>query len=477
MSRSTLRTVAVLLACLAVVLGGLPAAGVVSAQTDGPSISIGQNPGTADSGPVEGQPGDEVTVTVWANASDVQGYQANVSFDPGVVQVVSVSGSADFDAPVSRVDNEAGIVSFNQLRDSGVDDPVLARLTLELVGSAESETTLSFDESDTKLSDSGPSEIGLATFDGATVAIQSAETPTATPTPTPTPNQTETATPTPTPTPNQTETATPTPEENGTSAPSTTPTPTPTPTPVPEPDTDGGPSVSSGGGGGGGGGGGLLGPRTIVSVSNTMLGGSSIEVGFGSASPTLTDVELRFGQETAGAYRVSELSRPPADSDYPRNYDTVVSVLDVTAPNRVHDEPGTLEVTLKRSGLGVGPDQLRIEQYRPDGGGWTTVDATVVDTTDRTVTLRADVSGFGLFAVTHAEATPTPSAVTTTPTATTTALPQSDSPAPSPTATTTATATGTPAETTSTAFGYPVPLAVLAVLTVALFGYLRSRSD
>jgi hypothetical protein len=211
-----------------------------------------------------------------------------------------------------------------------------------------------------------------------------------------------------------------------------------------------------------------------------MFGGSSIEVGFGSASQALTDVELRFGQETAGPYQVSELSRPPADSDYPRDYDTAVTVLDITAPNRVHDEPGTLEVTLKRSGLDVAPDRLRIEQHRPDGGGWTTVDTTVVDTTDRTVTLRADVPGFGLFAVTHAEATPTPAAAaTTTSTATATPQPQSDSPTPTASSTSTpeATSAGTPAETTSTAFGYPVPLAVLAVLTVTLFGYLRSRSD
>jgi hypothetical protein len=71
MSRSALRTVAVLVTCLAVVLGGLPAASVVVAQTDGPSISVGQNPGADDTGSIDGEPGEEVTVTVWANASDV----------------------------------------------------------------------------------------------------------------------------------------------------------------------------------------------------------------------------------------------------------------------------------------------------------------------------------------------------------------------------------------------------------------------
>ena len=167
--RSTLRTAVALVVCLAVVLGS----GVAVAQTDDPTIAVGPAPSGGDSGPVTGYPSEEVTVTVWANASDVRGYQATLSFDPSVVRVVSVSGSDDFAAPVSRVDNDTGVVAFNGLRSAGTDDPVLARLTLELVGDAGNETTLSFAESDTRLADSAPSEIGLATYDDTTVSVVS----------------------------------------------------------------------------------------------------------------------------------------------------------------------------------------------------------------------------------------------------------------------------------------------------------------
>jgi PKD repeat protein len=170
-SRSTLQSAAALVVCLAVVLGGLHGAGVAVAQADESAIAVGSTPSSGDSGPVAGYPGEEVTVTVWANASDVRGYQATLSFDPSVVQVVSVSGSDDFAAPVSRVDNDTGIVEFNQLRSGGADDPVLARLTLELVSGAGSGTTLSFAESNTRLADSAPSEIDLATYDDTTVSV------------------------------------------------------------------------------------------------------------------------------------------------------------------------------------------------------------------------------------------------------------------------------------------------------------------
>ncbi|WP_142859312.1 cohesin domain-containing protein [Salinigranum halophilum] len=469
MTRLALRVGAALAVCLVVVTAGVYGVGPVGAQTATPTITVGSSPSaTADA--VSARPGDEVTVTVWANASDVAGYQSSLSYDPDVVRVVSVSGTADFAEPVSRVDTDAGVVAFNQLRDSGTDDPVLARLTLELVGAAGSQTSLVFEEGDTELSDGGANELGVDRYVGTTVSVVSAETPTPTATPTATPTETSTATLTATST--ATSTATPTATPTATSTETSTTTSTATPTATPEDDDDDDAVVSSGGGGGGGGGG-LLGPRTIVAVSNTMLGGSAVSADFGGASPTVTTVDLGFSEETAGPYEVAELSRPPADTEYPRNYDTVVTVLDIDAPDAVADQPGTLTVTLARSGLDADSDRLQVERYRPESGDWVTVDGTT-RTTDTTVTLRTNVSEFGLFAVTRTTEQPT---ATRTPAATAT---------PEPTATRTAAATATrttpePTATptvTSTTFGYPVPLAVVVLAFVApLFGYLLTRRE
>jgi hypothetical protein len=184
---------------------------------------------------------------------------------------------------------------------------------------------------------------------------------------------------------------------------------------------------------------------------------------------------LGFTEETAGPYEIAELSRPPADTDYPRNYDTVVSVLDIDVPNGVEGQPGTFEVTLSRSGLGTDGDRLQLERYRPESGDWTTVDGASVSTTETTVTLRANVSEFGLFAVTHATGTPTatpqatdePSA-TPEPTSEPTAAATESASTPEPTA--------TEPQTTSTTFGYPVPLAGFVFAFVApLLGYLLAR--
>jgi PKD repeat protein len=174
MSLSGWRTGAVLVCCLALTVGGLHGTGVAAAQTTGATLAVGSTPGE-DPGRLTGQAGDEVTVRVWVNASDVRGYQANLSFDPSVVQVRSISGTDDFATPVSRVDNTAGVVEFNQLRDTGVENPVLARVTFELTGPVGSETTLGFAEDDTRLSDSDATEINLTQYDGVTVAVESSE--------------------------------------------------------------------------------------------------------------------------------------------------------------------------------------------------------------------------------------------------------------------------------------------------------------
>ncbi|WP_435348280.1 cohesin domain-containing protein [Haloarchaeobius sp. HRN-SO-5] len=110
--------------------------------------------------------GDAVTVTLAATGENVAGYQANVTFDPDVVQVRSVEG-ADFSRPVANVNNDAGWVFVTQSRASGADDPALARITVEVVGSDGQRSALSFVESDTRVNDGDGDHVGVALDAGA----------------------------------------------------------------------------------------------------------------------------------------------------------------------------------------------------------------------------------------------------------------------------------------------------------------------
>lgn len=122
---------------------------------------------------LEGTDGDRFELTVAANATNVSGYQAVLAYDPEVVEVVSVSGTDDFEDPVANVDEEDGRVAFNQYRSSTVDDPVLATLTVEVIGSGGNWTPISFVEPETKLSDDVARERRIGRFDGLTVTVVS----------------------------------------------------------------------------------------------------------------------------------------------------------------------------------------------------------------------------------------------------------------------------------------------------------------
>jgi hypothetical protein len=116
-----------------------------------------------------------VTVNVSANASNVAGYQANVTFDPDVVQVERVEGAA-FADPVVRVDNETGYVRFTQAAAKGVDDPVLARLTLSIVADEPTETALRFVRADTRLNNES-AHVPIRTFVDGQIQVQPSCTP------------------------------------------------------------------------------------------------------------------------------------------------------------------------------------------------------------------------------------------------------------------------------------------------------------
>ncbi|WP_247730085.1 cohesin domain-containing protein [Halovivax limisalsi] len=86
------------------------------------------------------------TVTLETDVEAVAGYQANVTFDPDVVQVESVSG-VDMSDPVVNVDNEAGWVSFTQSQATSTEAPTLAEITFDVVESGETELAFVADDS------------------------------------------------------------------------------------------------------------------------------------------------------------------------------------------------------------------------------------------------------------------------------------------------------------------------------------------
>ena len=95
--------------CLLVLVAvALPVA-VSSIGTAGTtSISAGESPTADPDGTITAAPGENVTVVIWANATNVTAYQANVTFNPDIVQVAAVSGSSDFKDPVANANGSAG---------------------------------------------------------------------------------------------------------------------------------------------------------------------------------------------------------------------------------------------------------------------------------------------------------------------------------------------------------------------------------
>jgi len=116
---------------------------------------------------------DTVTVTLAADGSDVAGYQANVTFDPSVVQVQRVSG-ADYSAPVQNVNNDEGWVFLTQSQADGMDDPQLATITFEVVGSEGQRSALSFVESDTRVNDADGDHVD-ASLDSGSISVGSSD--------------------------------------------------------------------------------------------------------------------------------------------------------------------------------------------------------------------------------------------------------------------------------------------------------------
>ncbi|RDI69704.1 cohesin domain-containing protein [Halopelagius longus] len=324
------RANALVVACALVVLvGALPVAVTSAGSASTTAITLG------DSATVTDDSGEQtVTMTVRADATGVRGYQANVTFDPSVVQVQSVSKSEDFAKPVANVNNEAGWVSFNQIRSSETDGPALATITFTVTGDAGASTEISFVEEDTKFADGSGETFSPQAYNGVEVTVDDS-TPTSTPngtsTVTSTPNGT--ATPNTTATPNVTSTPNTTSTPNGTSTATSTPTDTPSSTPTStETSEDGGDGdavadeANSGGNGGndnvnsGGGGGGDVNSGgdddDDDDGGDAGGGGDSGSVSTGEPSLAVTNVTLNTSSPVEGRpVTVSAVVENTGDAD------------------------------------------------------------------------------------------------------------------------------------------------------------------
>ncbi|WP_017343676.1 cohesin domain-containing protein [Halorubrum sp. T3] len=126
-------------------------------QSDAPQLRLGS---------ATVNPNDTAVVRVSTDASNVAGYQTNVTFDSSVVQVEGVVGSDDFDDPVVNVNNDEGWVVFTQSGTEGVDEPVLARLRVTAVGDDGDSTDLSFVGEDTAVNDADRASVDVALVGG-----------------------------------------------------------------------------------------------------------------------------------------------------------------------------------------------------------------------------------------------------------------------------------------------------------------------
>lgn len=235
-------------------------------------------------------------------------------------------------------------------------------------------------------------------------------------------------------------------------------------------------SISSSGGSGGGV---STGSRTLFSVTKLLYGGTSIQFDVGQSSDALQSATLTFSNESAGQTTLTERNRPAADSDYPRNYDTVLTVVDTEPPHQAADQPGSVTFVLKRSAVDAADataDGLQIQQYNQSSGNWETLTTEVVATDDDTVTLSADVSRFGTFLVSTVETTTTSTPAATDEPTTADEPTATEEPPQTQTGTATLQPGQTPPTTTDTQFpGLGVTVTLVAFVFALLFGWRRRQ--
>jgi|GEM_PF-1903345 len=169
-------TAAVLAACL-LAAGALAATSTVAAA--GVAQQEQRQNGTITVGTEQT---DETLVVTLSASGELAGYQANLTYDPGVVRFREATG-IDFADPV--VNNQtAGWVFLTQAAPDGTQDPDLVRVTFDIVGNGD--PAIGFNGSDTSLNDAD-AEVVEAGYETSAVEQVTVTTPTPTVTPTESP--------------------------------------------------------------------------------------------------------------------------------------------------------------------------------------------------------------------------------------------------------------------------------------------------
>jgi len=132
-------------------------------------LTVGGSGATIDLSDETIAPGNTGVVDLTATADDVAGFRAEIQFDPNQVQVVGVQ-DGDLVNPTVDVDNTAGTLTITNARSQGVDDPLLAGIEFQAVGSGPT-TPVQFVRSGTSLN-SETTAIPIGTYDDGLITIQ-----------------------------------------------------------------------------------------------------------------------------------------------------------------------------------------------------------------------------------------------------------------------------------------------------------------
>jgi hypothetical protein len=120
-----------------------------------------------------GVKGENVTITIRAQADEVAGYEANITFDPGVAEVKSIEpvDIRSWTTLNNTRNNERGWLTVTGSNDSGLQSPRLLNITFELHNTTESPSPLSFVDKDTRLNNEN-SFIQTETTDGYITSLE-----------------------------------------------------------------------------------------------------------------------------------------------------------------------------------------------------------------------------------------------------------------------------------------------------------------
>lgn len=166
MTDSTHYSVAItaLVVAVAITTAATPAV-AATVGTDG-SMLANQNQPQVQLGSATAGPGGTATVELATDATSVAGYQANITFDPAVVEVESVAGSDSFGDPVVNVNNDEGWVFVTQSQVDGTNGPVLATLTFAAVGDDGERSLIGFVGEDTALNNADSTMVDVSLSSG-----------------------------------------------------------------------------------------------------------------------------------------------------------------------------------------------------------------------------------------------------------------------------------------------------------------------